>query len=207
MADKIEIPGPRKTVAFDFGGHAFELKRIPIRRHDWDHRAGKTPEDDDYGHPMEQALMEIWLDGKHVGFASRGHGWGKQGWSIDRVGERYGDWWALGDVRRFHDNNHNALMTPADIAEKVIKLRASEELLDMDESLARIAEYKAAKERREAENEANRIRWKAEREEKERQADQHRQHVLEGLRSIEDRGGLSNHEADALRSAIERYQK
>lgn len=200
---------------FSIDGMQVELTRVPVRRYDWDHREQR--EGEPWGHPKEQALYEIRIDGEHVGLASRPHGFGRQEFQIHRLGENFSTW-RLGEVLvhggRSCKNEHR-LFDLDQVAMKSVELRKAKHfsnlrrLPTLGELRMFVAAEKREEARREAESKARREQWDREAAEQKRAAEEHRLEVLGGLQSIDERLGaqLSNYEANALRLAIARYAK
>lgn len=192
-----EIPrklGERLAVEVD--GRTVELERVEIERYDWDHRGNRRP-GEPFGHPKHQARLLIWLDGAPVGQAVRPHGWGKQPWGIERLGDQFEYWalgrkelWQPGDWRRTDE-----LRTPEDIARKALKFHGERRLLPLPEMDAELAKHKAREERRKKEEEERQARWRREREERQRREAEKaelaklrreaEEECLQALRSIE----------------------
>lgn len=200
---------------FDVNGARVELTRVPVRRYDWDHREQRDGEP--YGHPKEQALYEIRIDGLHVGLAYRRHGFGRQWWNIDRLCPQYSHTAGMGEqtvTSRGWVENDKRLWTLEQVAAEAVKLRREKgwggkpfKLATEDEIEAFVKLYRRREADEERESKRRRAQWDREAAEKKRQAEENRLEVLEGLQSIDTRlgGQLSNFEANALRTAIQRY--
>lgn len=206
-----DIPKMGKAVVVDVDGVQVELLRVPVRRYDWAHTEAHRVAG---GHPREQALLEIRMDGKPVGLASRAHGWGAQSWAIDRLEptDRRGVW--LGEERLFgkgYVERNRQLFTPEAIAAKAVELRGKpgdrwgRNLMTVPELNALCAREAADKIRRDQEAEENSRRWAVEAAERKRRAIEHRDEVLAGLHDIEARSDLSNLERAAIVAAVARY--
>jgi len=207
--------GQRETHEID--GMSVELRRVDVRRYDWDYRHTRK-EGEPFGHPKEQALLEIWIDGKFVGRASRAHGFGKQSFTIERLGtEHYRQ--CLGHQVVWsdkHGSGKDILYTSADVARKAAELRREKRwgggtiLMTEKEVQRALAAEKAEEERREREAEENRVKWAREAAERKQAAEEQRGEVVMGLESIKERHDaltLSNLEMAALDAAIKRYKE
>lgn len=199
---------------YEIDGAAVTLTRVPIRRYDWDHR--RLKEGEPFGHPMEQALYEIAINGELVGRASRSHGFGKQAFTIERLREGE-DSWKLGEPvvwGRGYQAHQDRLYELDQVAAKAAELRkgvfrgALSRLPTSAEIAKYLAEEKATEAAEKIASEARSAQWARERAEEKRKAEEHRLEVLEGLESIAERlrAQLSNSEANALIIAIERYR-
>ncbi|MFZ3482101.1 hypothetical protein [Sphingomonas sp. 3-13AW] len=202
---------------FSVDGAQVELTRIPVRRHDWDHRAPR--EGEPHGHPREQALYEIRIDGQHVGLAYRKHGFGRQWWNIDRLCPQYGHMAGMGRqtvTARGCVEDAKRLWDLAAVAREAVKLRREKtceskppKLATEDEIKAWVKLYRRQEAEEERASKERRAQWDREAAEQKRVAEERRLDVLGGLQSIDERfgGQLSNFEANALRVAIAAYAK
>lgn len=200
---------------FEIDGSTVELTRVPVRRHDWDHRNQRDGEP--WGHPMEQALYEIGIDGHHVGLAHRKHGFGRQWWNIDRLCPEHTHMSGLGDqmvTARGWVDEEKRLWTLEAVAREAVRLRRATTyhgkppiLATEDEIKAWVKLYRRRQAEEERETRTKRERWKRDAEEAARLKEEHRLAVLGGLQSIDERFGaqLTNYEANALRIAIAAY--
>lgn len=212
---EIAMPKPRQQVEIEIDDRKVLIKRIPVRRYDWDHTGRDIDKDDpEYGSPKDQSTAEIWIDGDLIGLACRAHGWGKRGWSILRLGEEFGDLWhCCGEIMVFPDplahygDKREALLDAEAVARKALSLRDDGKLRTMPEWNAEIERIKAMRAERARKDAEDQARWKREREARKVRDEEQRQDILAGLRSMRDRNDLSNLEAAALQSAIERYEK
>ncbi|USM11505.1 hypothetical protein vBCbaSRXM_60 [Citromicrobium phage vB_CbaS-RXM] len=201
------IPKKGKTFEFQIGDRTVSLTNIPVRRHDWDHSGKYERDDPRWGHPKEQTLLEIRVDGELMGLATRQHGYGKMGFSIERLGEQFNNgWWEIGDLLVWRDHSSNGLYTGEALAERVVKLVEEKRLRTLPELEKLAAANVAEKQRRKIEEEEQQEKWAIERAERKRKATEHRDQVLDGLREIRQREGLTNYEIHALESAIKRYE-
>lgn len=203
---------------FEVEGKKVELTRIPVRRYNWDHRTSRKP-DEPFGHPREQALYEIRIDGELVGLAHRQHGFGKQAWNIDRLCPHLSFTDGLGDetvTRKGKTENSGLLLALDDVAQAAVELRTSAPwggrpaLLSTEKELEDwVVEYHREQEREEAAADKRREEHDAEIAERKRAGEAERQHIREGLQSLDERfsSSMTNHEADALRLAIAAYSK
>jgi hypothetical protein len=193
------------------------LRRVPPRRWSWDYRhESQKREGEPEGAPRDQRRYAIWIDGEHVGFASRAFGFGKQGYSIERLGPEIAYTLNLGEHVVWPVSiREGRLLDPDQVARKALELRlekrwgadALKKLFTEAELEPWLKVQRKRKEREEREEAERAARWKREREEAARAAEELRSDIESGLRSIDERLGsqLSNMEANALRYAIERY--
>lgn len=203
------IPKVGKSVVVEVDGRKVELTRVPIRRYSWAHTAAHEAAG---GHPMEQALLEIRIDGDFVGRASRSHGWGSQAFKIEALWRAHRHGWP-DEVRygKVYIPFERELRSPMQIARKAIELRDEtlcgdrRQLMTEAEIETASAAHIAEEQRREAQAEEDRKRWAIEREQQRQRAIEHRDEVLAGLRDIEARTDLSNLERAAIVAAIARY--
>lgn len=205
-----DIPKLGKSVTVEVGERKVELTRVPIRRYDWAHTAAHVAAG---GHPREQALLEIRVDGEFVGRASRPYGWGAQAFSIEGLWRAHRHGWPE-EVRfgRGYVPHENRLFSAAQIARKAVELRDEvmwgnrRQLMTEAEIKASNVAHAAEERRRDAEAEERRKQWDREREQQRQRAIEHRDEVLMGLRELAAREDLTNLERAALTAAIQRYE-
>jgi hypothetical protein len=202
---------------FDVDGTQVEMTRVPVRRYNWDHREPR--EGEPWGHPKEQALYEIRIDGEHVGLAHRKHGFGRQWWNIDRLCPQYSHTAGMGDqtiTARGWVDDSKRLWTLEQVAIFALRFRREKgyhgkppKLATEDEIKAYVKLVRRREAQEERDQEARRVQWAREAAEQKRQAEERRIEIFEGLQSIDSRFGsqLSNFEANALRVAIASYAK
>jgi hypothetical protein len=203
--------------AFEIDGARVEMIRVPVRRHDWDYRQQRAGEP--WGHPREQALYEIWIDGEHVGLAHRKHGFGRQHWNIDRLCPQYGHVAGMGDetvtARGWVDSSKRLWDLEA-AAGAAVRLRQEKthhgkppKLATETEITAWVKLHRGQKAEEARLLEARHEQWKREEAAKKRASEEARLDTLGGLQSIDGRlgGQLTNYEASALRIAIAAYTR
>lgn len=198
------------SVQIEVDGKAVTLTRIDVRRYDF---AYTEKHERDGGHPKEQCLLEIRIGDDFVGMATRPFGWGKQEFAIDALWNAHRHGWPT--ERRF-GGGYNApserLYDAGHIAAKAVELRGTTmwgdrlQLMTADEIKKSTAAYIEEEKQREAESEANSIRWAAERAAEKQRNEDHRDEVLAGLTDIGKRTDLSNLERAAIVAAIARYE-
>lgn len=201
---------------FDVEGARVDLTRVPVRRYDWGHV--RSSDGETLGHPREQSLYEIRIDGLHVGLAFRKHGFGRQWWNIDRLCPQHTHMSGLGNTLvtvNGHIDDSERLWDLESVARAAVRLRREKTYRGLPPKLATEDEIKAwvkLYRRREADEarqaEARRAQWRREDEERKRAAEDARLDVVGGLQSIDERLGssLTNYEANALRIAIAYYR-
>ena len=172
-----------------------------------------TPKATTFSIRRSSRSSEIRIDGEFVGLASRPFGWGKQFYSIERLGAD--DYRGLGDVilhGQGYMEESKRLYTLEQVADKAVELRLSLRYgISRMPTIPVLEKFLSDREaRRKAEEAAASRRMKREDEERARvkaQAARDRADVQEALRGIAENHSavLSNVEMNAIHEAIKAF--
>lgn len=215
----IKTPKLGESVSQTLDGLHIELKRIPVRRYDWDHRGRFEPGHPEYGQPIDRVNYEIWIDGEHVGYASQGYGFGAQQFMIYRLPNPHGEFsYGAGyGTKTYTARNapHKEWVTTLEqVFPKVAEIRKGDTYHQPGLRPAAVmeAEYQAALIEREREEAARQVERDARAKAQKEKEDRYQAMIdetIEGLKSIQERFGdqHSNFEQSALVAALELIEK
>lgn len=191
---------------FLVSSHSVEFTKIPVRTRKSGFKGEETER-------AERSLYEIRIDGLLVGLAVCPFGIGKPNYKIERLYTGYlkplGYYVAFGDG---YIAKADRLSNLDMVAQKAYALRSKQVAgfpsLPTKDEIAEMQRASAeAAGRSKVEAEARDLEWKANQKREREAQDANFEQVVEGLKSIDARHGalLSNSEANALRTALEKY--